>query len=295
MNFNWYRYQLGDFECFALRDGSFNYPRESLFANAPGAQLNQCLHEHGLPLEHVVTPYTCLLVDTGQHRVLIDTGAGNIAEHATKVFPSVDHSTTVTGQLTQNIMAAGIQPDSIDVVLITHAHPDHVGGNLNDAGELVFRNAHYFIAKQEWQFWTSDAADVKAPASMVHMARRNLEPLQDRLTLVGDADEVVPGITILATPGHTPGHIAVSISSGAEHLLHVSDVVLHPLHLEHPDWLPVFDIDPQEAQRSKRMIFDKAADEQLLLFAHHFPPFPNLGHVLRKGPGWKWQPVKTTA
>ena len=126
---------------------------------------------------------------------------------------------------------------------------------------------------------------------MVNIARRNLEPMQDRLSLVEDGAEVVPGIRVIASPGHTPGHVALAITSDGEELLHISDVVLYPLHLEHPDWVPVFDILPEEAATSKHRIFDYAAERQALVFAHHFPPFPNLGHVRKQGSGWEWQPV----
>jgi glyoxylase-like metal-dependent hydrolase (beta-lactamase superfamily II) len=125
----------------------------------------------------------------------------------------------------------------------------------------------------------SEAADGFTPAPMVDIARRNLEPMRDRLSLVDDGAEVVPGIRVVAAAGHTPGHVALSITSDGEQLLHISDVVLYPLHLEHPEWVPVFDILPEEAAASKHRIFDRAAEQQALVFAHHFPPFPNLGHV----------------
>ena len=287
-----YRFDLGRFGCVSLSDGAFNYPLESFFANVPSEQVQETLRQHDLPTEQIITPYTLLLVDTGEHRVLVDTGAGNLGAHAADLFPRVDHSTTVTGKLLENLRAAGTKPSDIDTVVITHAHPDHVGGTLDEAGNLVFEGARYFVSREEWDFWTSDVAPTTAPPPMANIARRNLEPLRDRLTLIDDGFEVVPGIRAIATPGHTPGHIALSITSDGEQLLHVSDAVLYPLHLEYPEWTPVFDVSPEEAAASKRWIFDLAAEEEALVFAHHFPPFPNLGHILKKEEGWLWQPIE---
>lgn len=288
-----FRFDLGRFGCFSIRDGAFNYPLGSFFAGVPGEQVEATLRRHNLPTGQITTPYTLLLVDTGAHRVLVDTGAGNLGAHAADLFPDVDHSTTVTGELLDNLRATGVEPSDIDTVVITHAHPDHVGGTLDGAGELVFEEARYFVSREEWDFWTSDEAAAKAPPPMVNIARRNLESLRDRLTLIDDADEVVPGIRVVATPGHTPGHIALSIVSDGEQLLHVSDTVLYPLHLEHPEWTPVFDVSPELAAASKRRIFDLAAEEEALVFAHHFPPFPNLGYVSKRAEGWLWQPMET--
>lgn len=156
----------------------------------------------------------------------------------------------------------------------------------------MFESARYFVSREEWNFWTSDAAMMKATPPMVNIARRNLEPLRDRLNLIEDASEIVPGIRAVATPGHTPGHIALSITSDGEQLLHVSDAVLYPLHLEHPEWAPVFDVSPRQAAASKRRIFNQAAAEEALVFAHHFPSFPNLGHVLKEEEGWLWKPIE---
>ena len=291
MDAGFHRFALGEFECIAVSDGAFNYPLRSLFANAPQQEVESVLQERGLPTDRVMTPYTCLFIDTGNHRVLVDTGAGKLGESAPKVAPNVDHSTTVTGNLRRNLEEAGVSASEVDTVIITHAHPDHIGGTLDDEGALVFANARYFIGREEWEFWTSEAAGRQAPPVMVDIARRNLDPVADRLTFVDSDDEILPGIRAVATPGHTPGHLALEIASGGETLLHVSDVVIYPLHLEHPDWTPVFDMLPEVAETSKRRTFDRAAEQGALVFGHHFPPFPNLGHVRKHGSGWQWQPV----
>ncbi len=287
-----YPFALGRFRCISVRDGALNYPLETFFANVPRQEVVEVLQQHHLPTDYITTPYTCLFVDTGQHRVLIDTGAGNLGALASKMFPNIDQTTTVTGQLPGNLAAAGIEASTVDTVIITHAHPDHVGGTLDDRGHLLFGQARYFIARAEWEFWTTAAATDQAPAPMVDIARRNLEPMRERLTLVEDGDEIVPGIRVVATPGHTPGHIALEVAAGDETLLHISDVVLYPLHLAHTDWVPALDMAPETAAASKRRTFDRAAAEEMLVFAHHFPPFPNLGRVRKQGSGWKWQPIQ---
>jgi glyoxylase-like metal-dependent hydrolase (beta-lactamase superfamily II) len=212
---------LGSLECLALSDGSVNYPPRHLFANAPKAQIEQALQGLGLPVDYATAPCTCMYVQTGEHRVLVDLGAG-------RVTPSA-------GRLRQSLSAAGIEPADIDTVVLTHAHPAHVGGALDDKSRLVYAHARYALWRDEWEFWTSEAAFAKASQRHVAIARQNLEPIRDRMILFDQDGEVVPGICVLSAPGHTPGHVVVSVSSGDERLLYIGDLVMHVLHLEHPD------------------------------------------------------------
>jgi glyoxylase-like metal-dependent hydrolase (beta-lactamase superfamily II) len=269
---------LGDFKCVSLCDGSVDYPINSFFANVPLDQVEAALRQRELPVEYVTTPYTYLYVDTSEHRALVDMGAGSLRPG--------------TGRLLQSIAAAGLDPLDVDTVLITHAHPDHIGGTLDEGGRPVYANAHYYIWKGEWEFWFSELAEAKTPERFVACARDNLEPLRDRVTLLDGEGEVVPGIGVIPAPGHTPGHMVVSVSSGGERLLYIGDTVLYPLHLEHTDWLPVFDIVPDKAEVSKHAIFDLAARERTWVMGQHFPPFPSLGHVVQADGGWQWQPVE---
>ena len=273
-----YRFKLGDFECVSLSDGSVDYPLQNFFANVPRAQVEEALRQRDLPIDYVTTPYTYLYVDTGAHRVLVDMGAGDLRPG--------------TGRLVPNMVAAGIDPRDIDTVAITHAHPDHVGGTLDDEGKLVYANAHYYVWKEEWDFWFSELAGAKTPERFVTCARTNLEPLRERATLLDRESRIVPGVRAIPAPGHTPGHMVVSVSSADERLLYVGDTVLYPLHLEHPDWTPIYDIIPEKAAASKRWIFDLAAEERAWVIGQHFPPFPSLGHVVKKGQGWEWQPLE---
>ena len=272
-------FQLGRVRCIALSDGSISYPLGHMFAGIPKGQVEEALRSHNLPVDFVTTPCTCLLIETGEHRVLVDLGADRLMPNA--------------GQLLRSLAAAGIAPTQIDTVVITHAHPAHVGGALDLEGGLIYTAARYFIGADEWAFWTSAAAYRKASERHVAIARASLEPLRDHLTLLSEDSEVAPGVRVIAAPGHTPGHRVVSISSGRERLLYIGDAVMHVLHLEHPDWPSIYDTDPEQAQEIRRRFLSEAADEGALVMGHHLSLCPSLGYVARIGAGWRWEPLVT--
>jgi glyoxylase-like metal-dependent hydrolase (beta-lactamase superfamily II) len=220
------------------------------------------------------------MVNTGKHRVLVDTGA--------------DGLDSTTGKLFQNLQTHGIRPGNIDTVILTHAHPDHTGGNIDAEGKPAFRKARYVMWKEEWNFWTSGQAESKLDehgAMLLAFARKNLPPIEPQLDLIDHEAEIVPGIRAVAAPGHTAGHMAVAISSKGEQLLCISDVVLHPIQLEQPEWCAVVDFLPDQVIATRLRLLKRAAVEKALVLAFHFP-FPGLGHVTQKGKSWRWQPVE---
>jgi glyoxylase-like metal-dependent hydrolase (beta-lactamase superfamily II) len=290
MDTDTYAFEVGTFECVAVSDGTFAYPEPAafLFGNAPKERLKEALRRHGLQPEEWAqwaSPYTCLVINTGEQHVLVDTGAGDLAP--------------TTGNLRCNLQAIGIEAEDIDAVILTHGHPDHIGGTTDTDGKLAFPHARYVMSKDEWDFWASapslDAlmVDQHLKELLLMVAQNKLSPTQGQLDLVDYGTEIVPGVRAVGAPGHTPGHMAIAISAGGEQLLYTSDAALHPIHLEHPDWSPQVDLAPQQGVGSRRELFERAAADKALMLAFHFP-FPGLGRVIEKAEGWRWEPVQTT-
>ena len=270
-----FTFNVGAIRCIAVHDGEAKYYAEDYVANGDRERVVAALERHGHPPDAIPSPYSGLVVQTEGRVMLVDTGAGNLT-------PNVGH-------LAQNLRAAGIVAEQVDTVVLTHAHPDHIGGIADEAGQPAFPNARYVLWRDEWAWWTRE--ENLAPLAPVfgEWVHHNLLPVADRVDLLYREADLAPGVHVLATPGHTEGHLAISVASGGEELLYISDAALHPIHLEHPDWHPIWDQDRDRAAASKRRLFDHAADTGALVLAFHFPPFPSLGRVERRGKRWHWE------
>jgi glyoxylase-like metal-dependent hydrolase (beta-lactamase superfamily II) len=277
-----HRFRLGALDCLVVNDGTMTYPSAMFFSNASKQDYEHELRAHQLPLDSITTPYPSLYLDTGQHRVLVDTGAGQLEP--------------TTGRLVQNLRTEGIDPASIDTVILTHAHPDHIGGNLDANGHLAFPNARYFMSKVDWNFWMSKPAlahlnwGEHLKRVLLQYAANMLPPIQRRIELVDGQAEIVPGIRAIEAPGHTPGHIALEISSQGQMFIDGVDTILHPIMIERPEWYCVVDTDPKDVVSSRRRLLERAAQSGVMIKCFHFP-FPGLGRVLRTRDGFTWRPI----
>jgi glyoxylase-like metal-dependent hydrolase (beta-lactamase superfamily II) len=271
-----HRFRVGSLECVAVSDGISHYPPALFFTNAPATELAQRLAEYGLAPDQLPSSYSCLAVRSGTEWALVDTGIG-------PVQPGV-------GQLLPRLREAGIPPEEITTVILTHGHPDHIGGITGPAGQLNFPGARFVMWGQEWDFWTSEARLGELPDIMADFARAHLPPVRDRVELLERETEVHTGITAMPTPGHTPGHMMIGLSSAGEHMLVTGDAILHPINLVEPGWHAVFDMDPEAAMRTRRRVLERAVAEGARLQCFHFHPFPGIGSVAAAQEGWRWTP-----
>ncbi|TVR52314.1 MAG: MBL fold metallo-hydrolase [Spirochaetaceae bacterium] len=277
---DFHRFDVGRFRCAAVNDGGYDYDPAGFFNGVPENEYRAELVRTGITTEKLRTPYTSVVVETGSEVILVDTGAGSLAP--------------TTGLLPTSLANAGFPAESISIVAITHAHPDHIGGVLDAERKPRYPNARYVIPRLDWEFWFSDEAERtvrKHPVPFVEMARGALKPVESRTTLLEFGDEIAPGVSFVEAAGHTPGHAMVAFRSGAEKFMFGSDAIVLALHIEHPDWNPdVYHLDPKRADATKRRVADLIADENWLAIFQHFYPFPSLGRIEKNGDAWRWVP-----
>jgi len=282
-----YRYRVGDYELTQIADGARTFPMPDGFVrNVPKEQALAAAEAAYMPKGMITVPFNPVIVNTGSKLVLIDAGYGP------GIAPSV-------GLLPVHMAAAGIDPKAIDIVVLSHLHPDHINGIKTADGALAFPNAELKAPAQDWAFWMSDENMGKAANDMMKgyfaNTRKILSNIADKVTRYEWGKEVAPGITALDAGGHTPGHTAFTVASASGRMLIQSDVTNIPeLFLRNPDWHVAFDIDPQKAAQTRHKFYDMAAAEKTLIAGFHFA-FPSLGRVEKDGAGYRLVPVAWSA
>ncbi|MFI5980069.1 MBL fold metallo-hydrolase [Streptomyces sp. NPDC051555] len=241
------------------------------------------------PDDHIKLAVHTFALEIDGLRVLVDTGIGNGKTRANPAWNDLD--TAYLERLTD----AGFAPDSVDYVILTHLHADHVGWNTRRAPDgswqPTFPGARYVVAAAEDAYWSA----VEVEESRRQMLDDSVEPVRahGRLDLVDVAEggtEFLPGLTLVPTPGHTPGQIAVALSSGGHRAVITGDCIHHPVQLAEPTLCSCVDIDPAAAVRTRTRLLDELVDTDTLLLGSHFPP-PTAGVVRRDGDGFRLLPA----
>jgi glyoxylase-like metal-dependent hydrolase (beta-lactamase superfamily II) len=262
------------------------YPAELFFSNVPRDRLEVLVREYTRDVQEFELCVICLFIETGRNRVLIDTGMG-------------PEGFGVEGRLVEHLHSAGIRTDDIDTVIFSHGHDDHMGGNADHEGRPIFRNARYVMHQQEWDYWISNPSLNELPinqdfkTAILAGIRKHVLPIRDRFEIVAGDAEVVPGISVMPAYGHTPGHVALDISSEGQHLLFIGDSIIHPIQIEQPETISVFDHQPETMIATCLALRERAAQQRSMVIASHFP-FPGLGHIEKRAGRWSWQPVTAT-
>ncbi|TDK42223.1 MBL fold metallo-hydrolase [Antarcticimicrobium luteum] len=262
-------FSLGEMSVTTLLDGSL--PREGAQAifggGASDAEFARVSAENFIPADTAQFYFTPTLVNSGGQRILFDTGLGQ-------------------GGIARALAEAGVSPDQIDLVVLTHMHPDHIGGLMTD-GAPTFPNARYVTGRVEYDFWSK-----MEPGNRVgDLVAANVTPLAEKLTFVEDGAEVAPGITALASFGHTPGHMSYHLDSAGERLVLAGDLANHYVwSFAHPEWEVRFDMDKAAATAARRQVLGMLAADRVPMIGYHMP-FPAAGFVETRGDGFRFVPV----
>jgi len=271
-----YRFKLGGFEVSTILDGAVQLdgPHPIFGENQSLEDVQALAAANFLPTGRMAISFAPVVVNTGSELVLFDAGNGAGRR------PDA-------GSLHAMLGTAGYTPEQIDVVVLTHFHPDHIGGLMED-GAPAFPNARYVTGQAEYDFW-SPVEKASGPTERVgKLVQSNVVPFADKMSFLGDGQDVVTGITGMAAFGHTPGQMAFHVESDGKRLLITADVANHyVVSLQRPDWHVRFDMDKEAAAATRKKVFDMIAAEKIPFTGYHMP-FPNVGYVEPMGSGFRY-------
>ena len=275
-----HRLNVGEIEVTAVLDGHIDLPTNA-FPKADAAGIERLQKDSFVAVgDQVRAPVNSYVVNTGDRLVLIDSGCGGL------FGPDL-------GKVATNLKAAGVEPAAIDTILVTHLHPDHIGGTFSKEGASLFPKAEMVVNEADIAFWTNNDIAAKAPADIKDFwawAQSSLKAYDGRVRRFSKDGEAVKSITAVQLPGHTPGHSGYMITSGNQSLLVWGDIIHSAaLQFAKPDWSIAFDVDMDMGAATRRKVFDMAATDRLLVAGMHVP-FPGVGHVVKATEGYAFVP-----
>ncbi len=281
-----YRFKLGGFEVATIMDSHVIRPglTPSFGGEVHADEVKALAAANRIEADRYFHPFTPILVNTGNDLVLFDTGNGSLSAEYEQMKGRLP-----PGQLVARMAQAGYKPDDVDVVVITHGHPDHIGG-LMKGGQPVFPNARYVFGAAEFDFWNKGENVREARKFNRELYVKIVVPLANRATMIKPGDEVVPGITAVDAAGHSPGLLAFMIESEGKKLLNWADTCNHyVVAIQRPDLHLDVDDDKEKAVATRKRILEMVATDRLFVAGFHMP-FPGLGWVEKTSGGYRWVP-----
>jgi glyoxylase-like metal-dependent hydrolase (beta-lactamase superfamily II) len=282
-----YRFKLGAFEVTNVLDGVIMrdalHPR---FGGDQSAEVAQALaRANRIEPDNFEHPFAPTLVDTGRELILFDTGNGNLARDIEAMRGRLP-----AGNLCALLPRLGYRPEDVDIVVVTHGHPDHIGGLTLD-GRPAFPNARYVFGAAEFDFWKRGENVREARKANRTLFMKMAAPLAEKSTFLKPGDDVVAGIRAVDAAGHSPGMLAYHVESGGKRLLIWADTIIHyVMALQRPDWHIDVDDDPDKAAATRKRILDMVAADGLWAVGFHMP-FPGIGYVEKNAAGYRWVPA----
>jgi glyoxylase-like metal-dependent hydrolase (beta-lactamase superfamily II) len=275
-------YRFGTFNLLVVTDGDVEYDNNCFAPGIPPAELKQLREKHNSLSTHFMLPHNILVFTSPDKTIMIDAGNGD------KAGPDA-------GKLVGNLRAAGISPDALTDIVLTHAHPDHFNGLIGNNGQLAFPNAKIHMHQKEFDFWQNDHADFsgsKSPATSLRSLQQEIRfffsQIGGKLQLFNTDEPLFDFLQPMLTPGHTPGHCMFTIISGNEKFVHMADIFHDEIVLfAKPQWGTVFDIDFDLATNTRLRVLEEFAASKQPVFGYHLP-WPGFGYIEKHNEGFTW-------
>ena len=279
-----YKYKVGSIKITALYDGIWEKPHDPAFIkNASVEETKDALAKAGMTTDFVSIPLTVIVLTINGRHILVDAGSGGGQWQPT------------AGRLHRNMIAAGLDPQQVKTVLISHFHPDHIFGLMEKGtNKPVFPDAELIVTAAEYKWWTEPGRVERLPEARKALGQRiqTVFPQWKNFTLVEREKEVAAGVRLVNAPGHTPGHAAYLVTSGNQQLMVSNDTAYVPALLApHPEWQGAYDQDGPLAVTTRKTLLDRVITEQMLVCGAHFP-FPGVGRFEKDGTGYAFTTVQ---